>query len=227
MTEAVYIRINSPDFGVSSYFFVSLTFGPDLNVCVRSTVFVKIIDYMVNALYYQVSLLPRDPAMTQSESPLWYEDMSLPAMFRFARNTYGVAMRRALEAAGYDDIPGNGLYVIGGLAKGADGVPLGQLIKELRTSKQAAGQLVDALVLRGYLQRVPDETDRRKMSVSLTERGRAAAVVQTQAREKIDAELLAGVGQEAVTQMRRALAELWAISQRQEREGPAANHANV
>ena len=48
-------------------------------------------------------------------------------------------MRKALDEAGYDDIPGNGLYVIGGLALGAEDVPLGQLIKELRISKQAAG----------------------------------------------------------------------------------------
>lgn len=48
----------------------------------------------------------------------------------------------------FDDIPANGPYVIGGLALGGE-VPLSRLIQELRISKQAAGQLVDALVLRG------------------------------------------------------------------------------
>ena len=67
-------------------------------------------------------------------------------------------MRKALEEAGFDDVPKNGLYVIGGLALGAGDVPLGQLVKELGVSKQAAGQLVDTLVLRGYLERTPDET---------------------------------------------------------------------
>jgi len=117
-------------------------------------------------------------------------------------------MRRALDAAGYDDIPKNGLYVIGGLALGAEDVPLGQLIKELQISKQAAGQLVDTLVSRGYLERAVDDQDRRKLTITLTERGRAAAVVQTRARETIDAELDTRVGRDDVSQMRRALAAL-------------------
>src|SRR5665213_3147225 len=111
-----------------------------------------------------------------TKKPLWFEDVALPALLRHARVTYGTAMRQALERAGYGDVPKNGLYVIGGLAVGAEDVPLGQLIKELRISKQAAGQLVDALVTRGYLDRTIDEQDRRKLTITLTERGRAAAV---------------------------------------------------
>ncbi len=117
-------------------------------------------------------------------------------------------MRRALDKAGYDDIPGNGLYVIGGLALGVPDIPLGQLIKELRISKQAAGQLVDALVTRGYLERAIDKEDRRKLTVTLTERGKAAAATQTAAREKVDAELMASVGQDDVMRTRRTLAVL-------------------
>ena len=125
-------------------------------------------------------------------------------------------MRRALAGAGYDDIPKNGLYVIGGLALGVEDVPLGQLIKELRISKQAAGQLVDTLVTRGYLQRTVDEQDRRKLTITLTERGRAAAATQTAAREEIDAELTARVGQTAVSDARRALAALIEIGRENE-----------
>jgi DNA-binding MarR family transcriptional regulator len=147
--------------------------------------------------------------MTEAAETPWYDRIAIPALLRHARNTYGEAMRRALNKAGYDDIPGNGLYVIGGLALGGVGdVPLGQLIRELKISKQAAGQLVDALVLRGYLERTMDPNDRRKLTVGLTERGRAAAAVQTSAREAIDAELLAVVGSEAVALTRRSLAVL-------------------
>src|SRR5437870_374900 len=91
----------------------------------------------------------------------WFEEIPMPALLRHARSTYGVAMRRALEEAGYEDIPRNGMYVIGGMALGAEGVPLGQLVKELGVSKQAAGQLVDMLVLRGYIDRTVDADDRR------------------------------------------------------------------
>ncbi|HEX4122321.1 MAG TPA: MarR family transcriptional regulator [Verrucomicrobiae bacterium] len=136
------------------------------------------------------------------------EEIVMPALLRHARVTYGVAMRNALEEAGFDDVPKNGLYVIGGLALGAEDIPLGQLVKELRVSKQAAGQLVDTLVLRGYLERTVDAADRRKLTVALTERGRAAAATQAKARERIDAELLARVGPEDVKRTRRTLAAL-------------------
>jgi len=136
------------------------------------------------------------------------EAIPMPALLRHARVTYGAAMRHALAEAGYDDIPENGLYIIGGLALGRDDVPLGQLIKELRTSKQATGILVDTLVSRGYLHRAVDEADRRRLSVTLTERGRAAAAVQRAARERIDAALLARVGPDDVECTRRTLAVL-------------------
>ena len=117
-------------------------------------------------------------------------------------------MRLALAEAGYDDIPGNGLYVIGGLALEREDVPLGQLIRNLRISKQAAGQLVDTLVTRGYLERANDKEDRRKLTVMLTERGREAAAIQAAARERVDAELLAAVGPEAIEATRRTLVTL-------------------
>lgn len=128
-------------------------------------------------------------------------------------------MRMALTEAGYDDIPKNGLYVLGGLAMDADSLPLGLLIRQLRISKQAAGQLVDALVLRGYLERSMDAEDRRKLTITLTEQGRAAAATQRSAREKIDAELLKRVGQQAVDATRRTLAALIGIGEETEARG--------
>ncbi|HEX7689905.1 MAG TPA: MarR family transcriptional regulator, partial [Burkholderiaceae bacterium] len=116
----------------------------------------------------------------------WHHDVVTPALLRHARNTYGRAMRRALDEAGFEDLPLNGPYVIGGLALGNRDVPLGQLIRELRISRQSAGQLVDALVARGYLDRSVDAADRRKLNVALTERGRAAAAAQAAARERVD-----------------------------------------
>jgi len=144
--------------------------------------------------------------MTNTNAVL--DDIGMPVLLRHARSTYGAAMRRALNDAGYDDIPGNGLYVIGGLALERDDIPLGQLIREMRLSKQAAGQLVDTLVTRGYLERSIDKDDRRKLTVTLTERGRAAAATQAAAREKVDADLLAAVGKEDIDRTRRTLAVL-------------------
>ena len=153
-----------------------------------------------------------------TETKPWYEEIVMPALLRHARSTYGVAMRGALEEAGFEDIPKNGMYVIGGLALGAGGVPLGQLVKELGVSKQAAGQLVDMLVLRGYIERTVDAADRRKLTVTLTERGQAAAAIQREAREKIDASLAARVKKEEILCTRRVLAALIGIGSREKGE---------
>jgi DNA-binding MarR family transcriptional regulator len=138
----------------------------------------------------------------------WHETVSLPALLRHARRTYGEAMRAALARDGFDDIPANGLYIIGGLALGQTGVPIGQLVQDLGITKQGAGQLVDTLVARGYVQRTPDTQDRRKLIVTLTDRGRDAAETQTAARKIVDAALLARIGEGDMAITRRALANL-------------------
>ena len=140
------------------------------------------------------------------EDERWYEEAPIPALLRHARRTYGKAMRASLEAAGFEDIPANGLYIIGGLALGEGDIPLRQLIKELGITKQGAGQLVDTLVMRGYLSRAIDENDRRQLIVTLTDRGRAAADVQRQAREQVDSNLLQCAGEADVMTARRVLA---------------------
>jgi len=101
--------------------------------------------------------------------------------------------------------------VIGAIAR--TGAPLGQVIKELGVSKQAAGQLVDALVTRGYLDRSVDPEDRRRLTITLTERGRAAAGVIRSAVERVDAGLVGRVGPEYVAHTRATLASLIESSQ--------------
>jgi len=145
--------------------------------------------------------------MTESNPPR-HHDLVMPALLRHARTTYGGAMRRALDRAGFDDIPANGLYVIGGLALGADDVPLSALIRDLKISKQAAGQLVDTLVMRGYLERQTDPDDRRRLVIRLTERGKAAGEVQGKARDAVDAKLAARVSADDIVAARRVLSAL-------------------
>lgn len=141
----------------------------------------------------------------------WFDVIAIPALLRHARNTYGAAMRKALEDAGFDDIPKNGLYVIGSLALGAGDAPLAELIRDLRITKQAAGQLVDTLVTRGYLARMEDPQDRRRQIVTLTGRGRAAAAAQGAARARIDSLLAERIGEAGVGKFRKILAALIAI----------------
>ena len=103
------------------------------------------------------------------------EAVPIPALLRAARGAYGNAIRARLAAADYDDMPRNGPYVLGGLA--ANVATAGELIRQLGVTKQAASQLIDTLVVRGYLARRAHPDDRRRMLIELTDRGRAAAGV--------------------------------------------------
>jgi DNA-binding MarR family transcriptional regulator len=132
---------------------------------------------------------------------------TMPTLLRQAQQTYSNALRAALAVGGCDDIPASGLFIIGGLAR-RDAVPIRRLVEALGVSKQGAGQLVDTLVTRGYLERAPDLHDRRQQIVTLTPRGRAAAEMQTTARAALDDALEASVGSAAVETARRTLAAL-------------------
>jgi DNA-binding MarR family transcriptional regulator len=130
----------------------------------------------------------------------------MPALLRAAWRTYASAVRAGLAEAGFDDVPRDGSYVISGIAR--SGAPLSDVIRGLGVSKQSAGQLVDSLVVRGYLERMVDPEDRRRLTVSLTDRGRGAAAAIRSAVEHVDRDLVEHVGSEAVAHTRTALASL-------------------
>jgi DNA-binding MarR family transcriptional regulator len=136
----------------------------------------------------------------------WYDEIATPALLRAARGVYGSAIRGALAAKGCDDLPRNGAFVVGAIAR--DGSPLSEIISYLGLSKQRAGQLVDTLVTRGYLEREFDTTDRRRMTVTLTERGQLAAATSRAAVQRIDTALRARLGADAVSQARATLGNL-------------------
>jgi DNA-binding MarR family transcriptional regulator len=137
--------------------------------------------------------------VTEEEHP----ELPLAVVLRRARTAMGRAIRQALEDAGYDDLPANGPYVIGGTS--VAGVPLAAIIDRLGLSKQAAGHLVDLLVLRGYLDRHVDPEDRRRLVVVPTERGTAAALVIRQAADRLESRLVANVGAADLQTTRRTL----------------------
>jgi DNA-binding MarR family transcriptional regulator len=137
-------------------------------------------------------------------------DGALPVLLRVARNTYATAVRAPLAAQGYDDIPRNGVFVIGALSR--DRVPLSEIIRWLGVSKQAAGHLVDTLVLRGYLHRASDESDRRRMTLALTPRGRDVAAIAREAVAQVDAGLARRVSAEHIAHTRATLMALIAQS---------------
>jgi DNA-binding MarR family transcriptional regulator len=134
------------------------------------------------------------------------DDIAIPALLRVARRAYGHAIRERVAEAGFDDMPRNGPFVLGGMAN-RGGAAAG-LIRELGITKQAAGQLIDTLVLRGYLEREVNADDRRRLTIVLTERGRAAAAAVRAGVEQVDGELAHRLSSEQLQGFRAGLLAL-------------------
>ena len=149
------------------------------------------------------------------------DEIVLPALLRAARGAYGHAVRRRLETGGFDDLPRNGPFLLGGLAN--RGGASRDLIRELGVSRQAASQLVDTLVLRGYLLREGDPDDRRRTTIVPTERGAAAAAAVRQGVEEVDGELAQKLSPQQLADLRTGLVALIEIRERFEHDARAAN----
>ena len=145
------------------------------------------------------------------------QQISVPALLRASRGAYGNAVRTRLAAEGFDDMPSNGPYILGGMAN--FGGTAGGLVKELGVSKQAASQLIDILVLRGYLVRDVNADDRRRIDIELTDRGRGAAAAVRAGVEAVDADLAKLVTPADLAGFRRGLIALCEIRERRESEG--------
>lgn len=141
-------------------------------------------------------------------------DVVIPALLRAARGAYGHAIRTRLADGGFDDMPANGPYILGGMAN--HGGSAGDLVRELGVTKQAASQLIDALVLRGYLQREPNPDDRRRVTIELTERGHTAAKAVRDGVISVDGELAILCSPAEIEGLRAGLAALCIIRERLE-----------
>ena len=141
---------------------------------------------------------------------------SIPALLRASRGAYRHAIRMQLIAAGLEDLPPNGAYVVGGIV--THGGSAGDLVRQLGVSKQAASQLIDTLVVRGYLERRPDPEDRRRITVEATERGRAAAEAIAAGVAAVDGELVQLISDDGAQALRDGLIALIDIRERMEDE---------
>lgn len=144
--------------------------------------------------------------------------VSIPALLRAARGAYGNAIRRRFATADFDDLPRNAPFILGGMNRYGDDIAAGDLIRQLGVSKQAAGQLVDTLVVRGYLERRTNPGDRRRVTLELTPRGKAAGEEVRAAIEDVDRELTAQLTTDQLDGLRAGLVALTAIREQQEEE---------
>jgi DNA-binding MarR family transcriptional regulator len=127
------------------------------------------------------------------------DEIVIPALMRAARGSYAAAIAERLEAAGIDDLPRHGPFVLGGMAN---------------YGGSAADMIGDTLVLRGYLTREVNADDRRRTTILLTGRGRAAAAEVRAAIDQIDAELAQMLSPAELAGLRKGLLALSQIRER-------------
>jgi DNA-binding MarR family transcriptional regulator len=119
---------------------------------------------------------------------------------------YRAAIAAALADAGLGDLPQPGFWALMALARGA--TEAGQLVIEMGVSKQAVSKLVDTLVATGFVDRAPHGADRRRIELTLTDKGREAAKVVTGAVSATERKLVAKLGPESFALLTRLLEQL-------------------
>jgi DNA-binding MarR family transcriptional regulator len=145
------------------------------------------------------------------------DDVGIPALLRGARGSYAHTIAGFLAEAGCDDLPRNGPFVLGGMANHhASAV---DMIRGLGVTRQAASQLIDTLVVRGYLTREVNPADRRRLNVELTDRGRAAAGAIAAAIGRVDEELAVMITPAELAGLRAGLIALAKIEEGTRRDG--------
>ena len=116
----------------------------------------------------------------------------------------------ALHNAGYGDITTAQMKIVQRIGPG--GTRLTDLAEQAQVTKQTAGFLVDQLEKAGWVERVPDPTDKRARLVRLAGRGAEALPVAAAAVAEVEAEWAAHLGKRHMTQLREILQKLREIT---------------
>lgn len=116
----------------------------------------------------------------------------------------------ALADAGFEDISVAQMKIMGRI--GEHGTRLTELAEQAQVTKQTAGYLVEQLEKGGWVERVPDPTDKRARLVRFTEKGLAAIPIAREEGAKIEAEWEAHLGKRRMTELRATLRKLREIT---------------
>lgn len=92
-----------------------------------------------------------------------------------------------------------------------EGLRLTEIAERGNMTKQSAGEVVDDLVARGYVERFPDPDDRRAKIVRLTERGEAAQSYGFRLLDEIEKRWGERYGAERIAGLRATLEEIAAV----------------
>ena len=122
------------------------------------------------------------------------------------------AVQRRLADEGYTDIRASHDCVFRHLTP--EGVRLRDLACSAQMSAPAVGEHVDELERLGYVERVPDPSDRRAKLIRPTARGTSFMQAAYGALSEIEREWRKALGGQALSDLRDALAQVNAVQQR-------------
>jgi DNA-binding MarR family transcriptional regulator len=127
-------------------------------------------------------------------------------LLRRVNQRYRGAIGSAVAGDGFDDLPQQAWWVVDALADQEQDAS--QLVALMGVSRQAVSKLVETLVAGGYLVRRPDERDRRRVRLGLTEKGGRAARAVRRAVDQVDARLADDLPPGGLEQLRDLLVTL-------------------
>ena len=116
------------------------------------------------------------------------------------------ALRQATAEQGYDDQGRSDGFVLRTLSAGP--TTISGLAERLEITKQGAGQIVDDMERRGYVERRPDPSDARAKLLHLTERGEAALSAARKFHQTYERRLRKRFGDEAIDTLRDVLTDM-------------------
>ena len=134
------------------------------------------------------------------------QNQEVGRLFQRAARVYSDLILSKMAARGYEGLTLFHTALIANL--GAEGARVTVLAKRAGMAKQSMGQLANDLERRGYVERVPDPSDRRAYLVRFTSRGETLLRDSYEVKREVEAEYATKLGQEAVETLRRLLKQL-------------------
>lgn len=128
---------------------------------------------------------------------------------RAVSRAYVAALVQALQKKGYDGLTPASISLLARLPD--EGIQTVVLAHQTGRSKQATGKIVTELEVNGYVERVPDPTDRRGRLVRPTEQGRAALSNGVNIKESLSEQAVKALGPDALERLYSDLACLEAV----------------
>jgi DNA-binding MarR family transcriptional regulator len=138
------------------------------------------------------------------------EELNVGLLMQIAFRAMEQRVLTSLAEAGFDDITVAQARIVAQID--AAGTRLTELAERAQVTKQTASFLVDQVERAGYVERVPDPSDRRARLVRLTDRGQRAAEFANSVAERVQQEWAAHLGPKAMRSLRQALDRLREIT---------------